>query len=129
MFFPSSGHWGATMAEKQSWNYECPHCTAKLLRRGRPEPPKAREQAFCPYCSRPLSPRDGANTLGYELVEPPPRFAVGEVYRSANDDRAAVVAEIRGDGQSGLMRFNDTGEVKWFLLRDLHRDGEWRRAE
>jgi hypothetical protein len=59
------------MAEQKSWNYKCDHCDAKLLRRRRREPPKSREQAFCPYCTRPLPAREGADTLGYELVEAP----------------------------------------------------------
>ena len=54
-------------------NYSCPACNAKLLKRQLREPAKAGEQAFCPHCMAQLPARDGPYTLGYELVEAPPR--------------------------------------------------------
>ena len=54
-------------------NYSCPACNAKLLKRQRGEPAKPGEQAFCPHCMAQLTARDGPYTLGYELVEAPPR--------------------------------------------------------
>jgi hypothetical protein len=54
-------------------NYSCPACNAKLLKRQRGESAKPGEQAFCPHCMAQLPARDGPYTLGYELVEAPPR--------------------------------------------------------
>lgn len=56
-------------------NYVCPHCRSKLRQRMSVAEAKGREQAFCPYCFEPLPARSGEHTLGYELIEPPPKPA------------------------------------------------------
>jgi len=45
-------------------------------------PAKLGEQAFCPHCMAQLTARDGPYTLGYELVEAPPRDPWEETQRS-----------------------------------------------
>ena len=65
--------WRGTAAIMTPSNYSCPACNAKLLKRQRGEPAKPGEQAFCPHCMAQLPARDGPYTLGYELVEAPPR--------------------------------------------------------
>ncbi len=58
---------------RPEWNYTCQHCGAKLRQRMSVAVATGREQAFCPHCFRLLPARDGEHTLGYELIEPPPR--------------------------------------------------------
>ena len=65
--------WRGTAAIMTPSNYSCPACNAKLLKCQRGEPAKPGEQAFCPHCMAQLPARDGPYTLGYELVEAPPR--------------------------------------------------------
>ena len=54
-------------------NFLCSACNAKLLKRQRRETAKPGEQAFCPYCMAQLPARNGPYTLGYDLIEAPPR--------------------------------------------------------
>jgi hypothetical protein len=53
------------------------------------------------------------------------RFEVGQVYECIDDGRQAVVAQTRGDGREGLLRFTDTGGEEWFLWAELHQAGKW----
>jgi hypothetical protein len=55
------------------------------------------------------------------------RFKVGEVYRCADDEMTAVVAEVRDDGRAGLLRFTGTGTEEWLLWAELHQAGKWHR--
>jgi hypothetical protein len=79
---PRTGVITARVATVTLSNYSCPACSAKLLKRQRGEPAKPGEQAFCPHCMTQLSARDGPYTLGYELVEAPPRDPWKETQRS-----------------------------------------------
>ena len=58
---------------RPEWNYICGRCGAKLRQRMSVAIAKGREQAFCPHCFGALPPRDGQHTVGYELIEPPPK--------------------------------------------------------
>jgi DNA-directed RNA polymerase subunit RPC12/RpoP len=60
---------------RPEWNYVCDHCGAKLRQRMSVATAKGREQAYCPHCFGNLPPRQGKHTLGYELIEPPPKPA------------------------------------------------------
>lgn len=55
-------------------NYTCPNCNAKLLVKRHREAAQLLEHVICPHCMRPLRVREGADALGYELVEAPATF-------------------------------------------------------
>ena len=101
-------------------NYSCPACDAKLLKRQRSEPAKPGEQAFCPHCMAQLPARDGPYTLGYELVEAPPR-SIAETQKASLRVCEFVISSNSSVRHSRLFQQN-------CLSSDLSRTSVGRRA-
>ena len=49
------------------------------------------------------------------------RFQVGQAYVCIDDERMAVVTQVRSDGREGLLRFRDTGTA--MTLGDMRENG------
>jgi hypothetical protein len=57
------------------------------------------------------------------------RFEIGGAFVCILDGRTGIVAEIRDEGRTALLRFGDNGSTQWFVRQELCDAGKWHEVD